>query len=88
MAAKLAAYHTLVTPGSYIVATDGSMKDLYEVPRGESGWEQDNPTQAAKEFANAHPEFEIEQPNWPFNESSLTKNITHWPSAYIKRVSS
>ena len=88
VAAELAAYHTLVTPGSYIVATDGSMKDLYEVPRGESGWEQDNPTQAAKEFANAHPEFEIEQPNWPFNESSLTKNITHWPSAYIKRVSS
>jgi cephalosporin hydroxylase len=32
--AELTAYHSLVTPGSYIVATDGSMKDLYDVPRG------------------------------------------------------
>ncbi len=34
VAAELEAYSDLVTPGSYIVATDGSMKDLYDVPRG------------------------------------------------------
>ena len=32
--AELEAYHDLVTPGSYIVATDGIMKDLYDVPHG------------------------------------------------------
>lgn len=37
------AYHDLVTSGSYIVATDGSMKDLHDVPRGKRGWICDNP---------------------------------------------
>ena len=32
---ELEAYHKLVSPGSYIVATDGSMKDVYDVPRGD-----------------------------------------------------
>jgi cephalosporin hydroxylase len=31
---ELEAYHDLVTSGSYIVATDGIIKDLVEVPRG------------------------------------------------------
>lgn len=36
--AELNAYCDLVSKGSYIVATDGSMKDLYDVPRGHSSW--------------------------------------------------
>lgn len=84
---ELEAYFDLVAPGSYIVATDGSMKDLDDVPRGEPGWTQDNPTRAAIEFAARHPEFEIEQPVWPFNESQLTENITHWPGAWLRRKS-
>lgn len=86
VAAELEAYHPLVTPGSYIVATDGSMKDLHDVPRGEPGWKEDHPEAAAREFAAAHPEFVIEQPAWPFNESELTENITHWPGAYLRRT--
>jgi cephalosporin hydroxylase len=82
---ELEAYHRLVTPGSYIVATDGSMKDLYDVPRGKPHWARDNPIEAAREFAVRHPEFAVEQPAWPFNESGLTKNITHWPGAYLRR---
>src|SRR4051794_39902696 len=31
---ELQAYGELVTPGSYMVATDGSMQDLYDVPAG------------------------------------------------------
>ncbi len=84
--AELEAYHELVTPGSYIVATDGSMKDLYDVPRGKAEWAQDNPTMAAREFANLHPEFVIEQPLWPFNESELQQDITHWPGAWLRRL--
>lgn len=86
VAEELEAYHRLVTVGSYIVATDGSQKDLHDVPRGKPGWVDDNPLDAALEFAEAHPEFVIEQPAWPFNESTLSKNITHWPSAFLKRV--
>lgn len=83
---ELDAYHALVTPGSYIVATDGSMEDLYDVPRGEPDWIRNNPAAAAREFVERHPEFIIEQPAWPFNESELSKNITHWPDAWIKRI--
>jgi cephalosporin hydroxylase len=83
---ELEAYHSLVTPGSYIVATDGSMKDLSDVPRGRPEWTHDNPAAAAEDFAARHDQFSIEQPRWPFNESELTENITHWPSAWLKRT--
>jgi cephalosporin hydroxylase len=82
---ELEAYHGLVTPGSYIAATDGIMRDLDDVPRGEPGWKTDNPAAAAAEFAQAHREFVLEQPPWEFNESQLTENITHWPSAWLRR---
>lgn len=83
---ELDAYHDVVTPGSYIVATDGSMKDLHDVPRGQPEWAWDNPTAAAEEFACKHPEFVIEQPGWVFNESVLDRNISHWPGAWLRRV--
>lgn len=83
---ELEAYHDLVSLDSYIVATDGSMKDLYDVPRGDPDWIKDNPTVAALQFAELHPEFIIEQPTWPFNESELKENITHWPSAWLRRI--
>ncbi|MDF2440047.1 MAG: hypothetical protein JWN98_1031 [Abditibacteriota bacterium] len=83
--AELEAYHHLVSPASYIVATDGSMRDLHDVPRGRPEWKEDNPCSAAYEFASAHPEFTIERPAWPFNESELSQNITHWPDAWLRR---
>jgi len=83
--AELAAYHGLVTPDSYLVATDGIMQDLHDVPRGRPEWTTDHPAAAAADFAAAHPEFVLEQPAWPFNESTLTANITHWPGAWLRR---
>jgi cephalosporin hydroxylase len=85
VAAELEAYHGLVTPNSYIVATDGSMKFLHDAPRGRPEWSWDNPTAAAEEFAAAHPEFVHEQPAWFFNESQLRENVTHWPGAWLRR---
>jgi cephalosporin hydroxylase len=85
VADELAAYHDLVTAGSYIVATDGIMKDLYDVPRGSPDWEWNHPTAAAAEFAQQHPDFELAQPKWPFSESDLTDNITHWPGAWLRK---
>jgi cephalosporin hydroxylase len=86
VADELSAYCDLVSPGSYIVATDGLMKDLYDAPNGKPEWEWDHPVSAAAEFIVSHPEFVLEQPVWPFNESELTKNITHWPSAWLRRT--
>jgi cephalosporin hydroxylase len=84
--AELEAYHGLVSTGSYIVATDGIMRDLGDAPRGQRDWENDNPATAAAEFAARHPEFVLEQPAWPFNESGLSHNLTHWPGAWLRRV--
>lgn len=83
---EIHAYADLVTRGSYLVATDGSMKDFYDVPRGRAEWKWDNPCQAAEEFAAEDRQFVLEQPPWPFNESKLTENVTHWPGAWLKRL--
>ena len=82
---ELEAYKDLVSAGSYIVATDGVMKYLSDVPRGGDDWVQNNPVESAHEFIKNNPNFFIEQPEWTFNESQLDKNITHWPDAWIKR---
>jgi cephalosporin hydroxylase len=83
---ELEAYHEVVSTGSYIVATDGIMKDLYDAPRGQAAWKSDHPAAAAAEFARTHGNFVLEQPKWPFNESELTDNVTHWPGAWLRRV--
>ncbi len=83
---ELEAYHHLVTPGSYIVATDGIMRDLADAPRGDPSWTRDNPAQAAHDFVKKHPDFAIEQPKWRFNESPLDQVITGWPDAWIRRL--
>ena len=85
VADELESYHDLVTAGSYLVATDGIMKDLHDVPRGVADWTWDHPTAAAAEFARRHPEFVLEQPQWVFNESKLSENITHWPGAWLRK---
>lgn len=85
VAQELEAYHDLVTPGSYVVATDGIMRDLHDVPRGKPEWRWDNPAAAAAEFVRRHAEFVMEQPSWPFSESQLTENVTHWPGAWLRR---
>ena len=84
---ELEAYHGLVTPDSYIVATDGIIESLHNVPRSNAEWTWDNPAAAATEFIQNHPEFVLEEPAWPFNESCLTKNVTYWPGAWLRRNS-
>src|SRR6266536_6502886 len=69
---ELLAYAPLVSPGSYVVATDGIMQDLANVPRGKPDWARDNPARAARDFATRNPHFQIAEPAWPFNESTLT----------------
>lgn len=84
---ELNLYSKLVSIGSYIVVTDGLMRDLHNVPRGKSTWKFDNPAAAAEDFVSNNPNFIFEEPKWNFNESDLTKTITAWPCAWVKRVS-
>jgi cephalosporin hydroxylase len=83
---ELEAYSGLIKPGYYIVASDGNMADLADVPRGSPEWKWNNPQEAARLFACRNPQFVIEEPNWPFNESVLSKNVTYWPSAWLRRT--
>lgn len=83
---ELEAYSSLVTEGSYIVATDGIMELVCGLDRTAPHWTEDNPKAAAIEFASKHPEFQIEVPAFPFNESTVNFQITYWPSAYLKRI--
>jgi cephalosporin hydroxylase len=87
VADELEAYAPLVSEGSYIVATDGIMRFVSDAPRGNPAWATDNPEAAAREFLKSHPEFAPQPPAWPFNESQLRSNVTHWPGAWLRRKS-
>lgn len=88
---ELEAYSGFVTPGSYIVATDGSQESLGTTPRARAeypaapDWLRDNPKRAAEDFLARHPEFELAPPPFAFNESPIDFAITHWPSAFLRR---
>jgi cephalosporin hydroxylase len=84
--AELEAYAPLVSVGSYVVVMDGIMRLVSDTPRGRLEWESDNPVAAVEEFVRDHPEFRVEQPPWPFNESDLRSNVTHWPHGYLRRL--
>ena len=83
VARELTAYAPLVTPGSCIVVEDGIMRDLADVPGGEPQWTRDNPSTAARDFAAAHPEFELRAPRWKFNRGPLEKPVTYWPEGWL-----
>jgi cephalosporin hydroxylase len=84
--AELEAYAPLVTPGSYIVATDGIMKQVVGAPRSSPDWDWNNPLDAATEFAANHPEFRLEEPPFPFNEGVVRERVTYWPRGFLKRI--
>lgn len=74
---ELETFGPLVTPGSYIVATDGVMERLSETLNGDMRWSFDNTTQAAREFCAAHPEFVIQRPTPLFREDKTLNNLTY-----------
>ena len=84
--AELDAYTPLVTPGSYIVAMDGIMGKLAGAPRSQPDWGDNNPRQAALEWARRNPDFVIEEPAFLFNEGLVKERVTYWPNAFLRRV--
>lgn len=83
---ELEAYRGLVSPGSYLVATDGIMANLVGAPRSSTDWGSNNPQAAALEFVKRYPEFVIEEPAFPFNEGLIQERVTYWPNAFIRRI--
>lgn len=84
--AELRAYGDFVTPGSYIVATDGIMEEVAGAPRTAPDWTWNNPRRAALDFVGEDRRFEVDEPDFPFNEGVVTDRVTYWPTAYLKRV--
>lgn len=83
---ELAAYAPLVSPGSYLVATDGIISEFHDLPGGRPEWVHDNATRAAADFAARNPDFMLEPPTRAFDESKLERTPTYWPGAWLKRV--
>lgn len=83
--AELEAYSPLVSAGSYIVATDGVMREVWDTPRGDMSWASDHPASAAAAFLSRHEEFVLDPPSWSFNESDLVRPVTHWPDAWLRK---
>ena len=84
--AELRAYSSFVSKGSYLVATDGIMRDLVGAPRSRQDWSWNNPASAAAEFVHENGDFVIEEPRFPFNEGSIQDRVTYWPSCYLRRI--
>lgn len=83
---ELNIYSEIVSLGSYIVVCDGVMKQVCGGPRTSLDWDWNNPISAIDEFVSNNSEFEINEPNWPFNESFLKDRVTYWPKAFLKRI--
>lgn len=89
---ELELYSPIVSLGSYIVVTDGSQEFLECSPRARKEypayktWKENNPKKAAEDFVKNNINFIIEEPIFPFNEGSIDFRVTHWPSAYLKRI--
>ena len=82
---ELELYSPLIAKGSYILAMDGNIGDLVGAPRSQPDWDYNNPAVAAKDFVKQNSNFEICEPGPQFNEGAVTKFVTYWPSAYIRR---
>ena len=82
---ELKLYGSMVSPGSYMVACDGIMKELVGAPRTDKDWGWNNPFSATQEFLKSNTNFSLGEPKWLFNEGTLKENITYWPGAWLRK---
>jgi cephalosporin hydroxylase len=85
VAAELAAYAGLVTPGSYILSQDGVMQLVAGSPRARADWADDNPITAVRAFLASNPDFELLHPPRLFDETLDTPECSHHPVGWLRR---
>lgn len=76
---ELELYSPMVSPGSYIVAHDGSQAWVWDIPRGKPEWKDDHPLGAIHKFLANHPEFSND-PHW------TRWGITSSPDGFLRRA--
>jgi cephalosporin hydroxylase len=85
--AELRLYAQFVGVGSYIVVCDGIMAQVCGAPRTKPDWSWNNPLSAITQFLKSATDFEVEEPEFLFNEGIVTDRVTYWPSAYLRHRS-
>ncbi len=83
---ELRLYAPMVSVGSYIVATDGIMKELSGVPGAGDNWETDNPQHSVDDFLSENDGFVLEQPKPIFSQAHTDYVHTYWPNAWLRKV--
>jgi cephalosporin hydroxylase len=83
---ELEAYADLVGRGSYIVVMDGIMQEFTGAPRTDPDWEWNNPLSAIEQFIADHPEFEVVEPELPFNEGVVSQRVTYFAGGVLQRL--
>lgn len=83
---ELECYAPLVTEGFCMIAADGIMRDLANVPGGDPVWLEDNPATAAQTFLLTHPEFEMRMPEWQEKGHQVRNPVTYWTDGWLWRV--
>jgi cephalosporin hydroxylase len=86
VAAELAAYADLVTPGSFLLSQDGVMQLVAGMPRTKPEWVDDNPIPAVEEFLQRRSDFVLRKPPRPFDESQDVPDCSHHPVGWLQRV--
>jgi cephalosporin hydroxylase len=85
VAAELAAYADLVTPGSYILSQDGVMKLVAGMPGAPADWGTNNPITAVEAFLAGRDDFELAHPERLFDETHGTPECSHHPIGWLRR---
>lgn len=79
VAKELKLYSNLVTPGSYLVAMDGSQAWVWDIPIGKPEWKQDNPLIAIEAFLARDKRFVVDE---HYNRLKVTSS----PKGFLRRL--
>jgi cephalosporin hydroxylase len=84
---ELRAYAGMVAVGSYLIATDGIMRDVAGAPRTAADWHDNNPVSAVDAFLREDDRFERSLPARAFDESlGIADNVSYFRDGWLRRV--
>jgi cephalosporin hydroxylase len=83
---ELRAYADLVSVGSYLIVADGLMRDIVGAPRTDPEWSWNNPQAAIETFLDERSDFEVAEPEFPFNEGEVRDRVTYFKGGWLRRT--